>query len=112
MAEAVEFDGSLILESTINLDGSGNYYSSWIATNDLSKIRVGIYGAGGGTITIQHSLSSVSDYFVAPPTTITTTGGSGVGEVDLYGRYFRLRVDTGSASATARLTIRAIERLG
>ena len=111
MSQSYTFDHELVLEDTISLDSSGNYYSDWIATDDLSRVRVGVYGVGSGTATIQHSLSATSDYFVAPPSPITVSGGAGAAEIDLYGRYFRLRVDTGSANGTARVTIRALERL-
>lgn len=90
----------LLAEISTTLDGSGNFAGTWIDSGGVKNVRV-IHSSVGVTPQIDES----SDQSVILG---NTTVSGGYAEAPLTARYFRLTVSGGTANATFRAVLRAV----
>jgi len=94
----------ILLEADTTLDGGGNYTSPWIDVSEISSVAmVWTSGVGAGSGYPRLQLSADATNVIGSIDSISSLSAYGVPS-----RYIRFQESGGTASATFRLSIKAI----
>ena len=98
----------LFLELETQLDGNGDYDSAWVETASVFNIDVVVTNIGNGQVYVEEAYTADSSDDTYLHILGAASGGKLKGSVNIASRYFRVKIDGGTASNTFRASVRAV----